>query len=58
MCVNFSTLGFSQVCFTDTDCAGNSFPVATARECCAETDEGMSFMDEAGTCTFQTCIGS
>ena len=47
-------VGFSQ-CFTTTSCTGGTVPASTARECCIETNEGLSFSD-GGTCT--VCIGN
>ena len=47
-------VGFSQ-CFTTTSCTGGTVPASTARECCVETNEGLSFSD-GGTCT--VCIGN
>ena len=42
-------------CFTDAECGGSKVPVASARECCVETDYGLSFGDDE-TCT--TCLGT
>ena len=50
-------LGPGQVvsqCFTGTDCAGDQVPASNRRECCVETNTGLSYND-AGTCT--ECIG-
>ena len=45
--------GFSQ-CFTNTDCTGDFVPAANQKECCAGTDEGLSY-NGGGTCNL--CIG-
>ena len=44
--------GFSQ-CFTSTDCTGYQVPAGNQRECCVETNTGLSYND-GGTCT--VCI--
>ena len=54
--VFFSNAVFSQECFPQPNCVGSSFTMSSARECCAGTEEGMSF-SEGGTCTFTQCIG-
>ena len=45
--------GFSQ-CFTSIGCTGSLVPADNQRECCAGTDEGLSYSN-GGTCTM--CIG-
>ena len=45
--------GFSQ-CYNDTACTGSLVPAANQRECCAGTDEGLSY-SAGGTCS--VCIG-
>ena len=45
--------GFSQ-CYSDTVCSGSLVPAANQRECCAGTDEGLSY-SSGGTCSL--CIG-
>ena len=45
--------GLSQ-CFTGTGCTGDQVPADNRRECCVETDTGLSYND-GGTCT--VCIG-
>ena len=54
----FSNAVLSQECFTQPNCVGSSlnFTVSSARECCAGTEEGMSY-SENGTCTVTQCIG-
>ena len=37
-----------------TDCTGDQVPASSQRECCVETDTGLSYND-GGTCT--VCIG-
>ena len=37
-------------CFTDTDCRGNVIAVSGERDCCFETDDGLSFLSN-GVCT-------
>ena len=49
----FSGQGFSQ-CFTSADCTGDQVPASNRRECCVETDTGLSYND-VGTCN--VCIG-
>ena len=43
-------------CYTGPGCMGPSFPMATARECCVETVEGMSYSED-GVCVVSQCIG-
>ena len=45
--------GFSQ-CYSDTACSGSLVPADNQRECCAGTDEGLSY-SSGGTCS--VCIG-
>ena len=45
--------GFSQ-CHNDTACSGSLVPADNRRECCAGTDEGLSY-SAGGTCSL--CIG-
>ena len=45
---------FSQ-CFTGTGCTGDQVPAVSQRECCIETNTGLSYNDGGGTCT--VCIG-
>ena len=45
--------GFSQ-CYSDTACSGSLVPADNQRECCAGTDEGLSY-SAGGTCNL--CIG-
>ena len=45
--------GFSQ-CYNDTACSGSLVPADNQRECCAGTDEGLSY-SAGGTCNL--CIG-
>ena len=45
--------GFSQ-CYNDTACSGSLAPADNQRECCARTNEGLSYND-GGTCYL--CIG-
>ena len=48
----------SQRCYLQSDCAsGDSFAVSSAKECCVETDNGMSYADDTGTCIISQCIG-
>ena len=47
------TTGSSQ-CFTSADCMGDQVPAGNQRECCIETNTGLSYND-GGTCT--ECIG-
>ena len=51
----FSTGGLSQ-CYTDTNCTGETVPANSQRECCVETDEGLSFFDTNGLLC-AVCIG-
>ena len=58
VCLSFLFLllageGFSQ-CYSDTACTGSLVPAANQRECCAGTDEGLSYNGD-GTCS--VCIG-
>ena len=58
VCLSFLFLllageGFSQ-CYSDTACSGSLVPADNQRECCAGTDEGLSY-NNGGTCTM--CIG-
>ena len=58
VCLSFLFLllageGFSQ-CYNDTTCSGSRAPAANQRECCAGTDEGLSY-SSGGTCS--ACIG-
>ena len=41
-------------CFTVSNCTGDQAPAGSERECCVETDTGLSYND-GGTCT--VCIG-
>ena len=50
--------GISQLCYDGTECTGEEFVVASARECCVETDIGKSFSDDAGSCIVTECIGN
>ena len=43
-------------CYTGPGCMGVSFPMATARECCVETVEGMSYSEDR-VCVVSQCIG-
>ena len=54
-CVSSNAV-LSQECFPQPNCVGSSFTVSSARECCAGTEEGMSY-SEGGTCTVTQCIG-
>ena len=45
--------GFSQ-CYSDTACSGSLVPADNQRDCCAGTDEGLSYSN-GGTCNL--CIG-
>ena len=49
----FSGQGFSQ-CFTNAGCTGDQVPAVSQRECCVETNTGLSYND-GGTCSM--CIG-
>lgn len=49
--------GFSQLCYSERDCAGDTFAAATAKDCCVGTDEGLSFSADGVTCTVAQCIG-
>ena len=42
-------------CFTGNDCTGYQVPAGNQRECCVETNTGLSYYD-GGTCT--VCIGN
>ena len=58
VCLSFLFLllageGFSQF-YSDTACSGSLVPADNQRECCAGTDEGLSY-NNGGTCTM--CIG-
>ena len=58
VCLSFLFLllageGFSQ-CYNDTACSGSLVPADNQRECCAGTDEGLSY-SAGGTCYL--CIG-
>ena len=53
LCLLLAGEGFSQ-CFTSIGCTGSQVPAATRRECCASTDEGLSY-NSGGTCS--VCIG-
>ena len=44
---------FSQ-CYTGTSCSGSIVTAASARECCVDTETGLSYSNSAG-CT--PCIG-
>ena len=54
------TADLSQTCFSQPNCQGDIVQpgvVTTARGCCAETNEGMSFSKDFGTtCVVQQCI--
>ena len=43
-------------CYTGANCEGSWFPMASAIECCVDTDDGMSFSIDGVCCTLQ-CIG-
>ena len=45
--------GFSQ-CFTGTNCTGGEVVALDERDCCVETDDGISFSD-GSNCSL--CIG-
>ena len=47
----------SQNCYTEIDCRGASFAVHSARECCLETDHGLSYQ-EGESCIVTQCIGN
>ena len=49
------TTGSSQ-CFTRADCRGDQVPAGNQRECCIETNTGLSYND-GGTCTECINIG-
>ena len=51
--------GGSQLCYSQAGCVGDlvSVPGPTARECCAETDDGESFSENGVNCTISQCIG-
>ena len=58
VCLSFLFLllageGYSQ-CYTSIGCNGSLVPAANQRECCAGTDEGLSY-SAGGTCSL--CIG-
>lgn len=44
------------LCYTQSECTGISFPSPSARECCANTEEGQSFQIN-GICVVEQCIG-
>lgn len=44
------------LCYTESECTGISFPSPSARECCANTEEGQSFQIN-GVCVVEQCIG-
>ena len=47
----------SQHCYLQSNCtSGALFAVSSAKECC-ETDNGMSYADDNGTCIITECIG-
>ena len=52
--------GFSQSCYVDMSCDGDSFPVASARECCVGTSEGHSYSEtgDSKNCTVRECVGT
>ena len=52
-----SGIVLSQKCYTETDCRGASFAVHSARECCLETDHGLSYQ-EGESCIVAQCIGN
>ena len=55
----FSNAVLSQQCYNRPNCVGDVLSVpTTAKECCVETDDGMSFGDSSGTCTVSQCIGN
>ena len=47
----------TQRCYSNASCEGELFPVGSARECCAGTDEGASYSDDGIGCTIPQCIG-
>ena len=49
--------GTTQECYSRPRCEGRSFAVVSARECCSETDEGVSFSANGTGCTIAQCIG-
>ena len=50
-------LALEQLCFTSKDCKGTYTPMSTARQCCVDTDDGMSYA-EHGTCIVPQCKGT
>ena len=47
------TSSFSQ-CYSSTSCTGSIIAASSARDCCAGTDDGLSFSDAEGC---HVCIG-
>jgi hypothetical protein len=48
--------GSTQKCYTRPLCEGDSFIANSARECCSDTDEGVSFSEDGTSCTIPQCI--
>ncbi|CAI8010977.1 hypothetical protein GBAR_LOCUS7143 [Geodia barretti] len=48
--------GSTQECYTRPLCEGDSFIANSARECCSDTDEGVSFSEDGTSCTIPQCI--
>ena len=50
-------LALEQGCYTGENCDGTYTPKSTARQCCVDTDDGMSYADGSGTCVVPQCKG-
>ena len=56
-CHSFNTV-LSQQCYNQPNCAGIAVAVSTAKECCIETNDGMSVAADNGTCIVSQCVGN
>ena len=56
---DFLSAGISQVCYSQPGCVGDivTSPGLSARDCCAETDDGQSYSSDGVNCFHSQCIG-
>ena len=48
--------GLSDYCHKQPNCQGSVFTAVSAKECCVETNESMSY-SVGGTCIVTQCVG-
>ena len=53
------TIGVSQTCYSQPGCIGDivETPGSTVRDCCAGTNDGLSYSNSSGVCIETSCVG-